>query len=38
MSDLPTRPPGRILHAEEADLWIDGFAFMQAAEAIRTLS
>jgi type III secretion protein L len=31
MSELPTRPALRILRADEADLWIDGYAFMQAA-------
>ncbi|KJZ64570.1 FliH/SctL family protein [Pseudomonas fluorescens] len=31
MSKLPTRPASRILRAAEADLWIDGYAFMQAA-------
>ncbi|SDU97069.1 type III secretion system stator protein SctL [Pseudomonas mucidolens] len=39
MSELPTRPAVRILRAEQADLWIDGYAFLQAArdqaEAIR---
>jgi type III secretion protein L len=33
MSELPSRPPGRILRAEEADLWVDGYAFIKAAEA-----
>jgi type III secretion protein L len=32
MSDLPTRPASRILRAEQADLWIDGYAFVQAAQ------
>ncbi|MFL1417301.1 FliH/SctL family protein [Pseudomonas fildesensis] len=31
MSELPTRPAARILRAEQADLWIDGYAFVQAA-------
>lgn len=31
MSDLPTRPAVRILRAEHADQWIDGYAFVQAA-------
>lgn len=33
MSALPNRPALRILRAEQADLWIDGYAFIQAAEA-----
>jgi type III secretion protein L len=33
MSALPNRPALRILRAEQADLWIDGYAFVQAAEA-----
>ncbi|MEQ7921734.1 FliH/SctL family protein [Xanthomonas sp. WHRI 1810A] len=33
MSELPTRPALRILRAEQADLWIDGYAFVRAAEA-----
>jgi type III secretion protein L len=37
MSALPNRPALRILRAEQADLWIDGYAFVQAAEA-RALS
>ncbi|MBC3372390.1 type III secretion system stator protein SctL [Pseudomonas sp. SWRI92] len=32
MSGLPTRPAARILRAEQADLWIDGYAFVQAAK------
>ncbi|KMT54507.1 FliH/SctL family protein [Pseudomonas fildesensis] len=32
MSELPTRPAARILRAEQADLWIDGYAFVQAAK------
>lgn len=32
MSELPTRPAARILRAEQADLWIDGFAFVDAAK------
>jgi len=40
MSELPTRPPARILRAAEAAVWVDGFAFLQAAkeqaEAIRS--
>ena len=31
MSELPNRPAARILRAEQADLWIDGYAFVQAA-------
>ncbi|PVZ12535.1 MULTISPECIES: FliH/SctL family protein [unclassified Pseudomonas] len=31
MSELPTRPAARILRAEQADQWIDGFAFLEAA-------
>ena len=31
MSELPTRPAARILRAEQADQWIDGFAFIEAA-------
>jgi type III secretion protein L len=31
MSELPNRPAARILRAEEAALWTDGFAFVQAA-------
>ena len=31
MNELPTRPAARILRAEQADLWIDGYAFVQAA-------
>jgi type III secretion protein L len=33
MSALPNRPALRIIRAEQADLWIDGYAFIQAAEA-----
>jgi type III secretion protein L len=33
MSALPNRPALRIIRAEQADLWIDGYAFVQAAEA-----
>lgn len=33
MSELPSRPALRIIRAEQADLWIDGYAFVQAAEA-----
>jgi type III secretion protein L len=33
MSALPNRPALRILRAEQADLWIDGYAFIEAAEA-----
>lgn len=33
MSALPNRPAQRIIRAEQADLWIDGYAFVQAAEA-----
>jgi type III secretion protein L len=33
MSELPNRPALRILRAEQADLWIDGYAFVQAAQA-----
>lgn len=32
MSELPSRPAARILRAEEAALWTDGFAFLQAAK------
>ncbi|WP_426135940.1 type III secretion system stator protein SctL [Pseudomonas sp. PWP3-1b2] len=32
MSDLPSRPTARILRAEEAALWTEGFAFLQAAK------
>lgn len=32
MSELPNRPASRILRAEQADLWIDGYAFVQAAK------
>lgn len=31
MSELPTRPAARILRAEQAEQWIDGFAFIEAA-------
>ncbi|NWA02259.1 FliH/SctL family protein [Pseudomonas gingeri] len=31
MSELPSRPNGRILPAAEADAWSEGFAFLQAA-------
>lgn len=31
MRELPTRPGARILRADEAALWTDGFAFLQAA-------
>jgi len=31
MSELPTRPASRIVRAAEAPLWIDGYAFAQAA-------
>ncbi|NWD92149.1 FliH/SctL family protein, partial [Pseudomonas sp. K5002] len=33
MSELPSRPAARILRADEAALWTDGFAFVQAARA-----
>lgn len=33
MSELPSRPTARILRAEDAALWSDGFAFLQAAKA-----
>lgn len=33
MSELPSRPTARILRADEAALWSDGFAFLQAAKA-----
>lgn len=33
MRELPTRPTARILRAEEAALWTEGFAFLQAAKA-----
>lgn len=32
MSELPTRPTARILRADEAALWTEGFAFLQAAK------
>ena len=32
MSELPSRPTARILRAEDAALWSDGFAFLQAAK------
>ena len=32
MSELPSRPAARILRAEEAALWTEGFAFLQAAK------
>ncbi|OCR23194.1 type III secretion protein [Pseudomonas syringae] len=42
MSELPSRPAARILRAEHAEQWIDGYAFLQAArdqaEAIKTES
>lgn len=31
MTDLPTRPAARILRAAEAQRWIDGYAFVDAA-------
>jgi type III secretion protein L len=31
MSNLPSRPAARILRATEAQLWTDGYAFLQAA-------
>lgn len=31
MGSLPNRPASRILRAAEADQWIDGYAFLQAA-------
>ncbi|MFJ3007440.1 FliH/SctL family protein [Pseudomonas fluorescens] len=31
MTQLPNRPASRILRAAEADQWIDGYAFLQAA-------
>lgn len=33
MSELPNRPAARILRAEESRLWLDGYAFLQAAQA-----
>ncbi len=38
MSELPSKPGQRILRAEQAAQWIDGYAFLQAAreEAERT--
>ncbi|WP_268800038.1 type III secretion system stator protein SctL [Pseudomonas huanghezhanensis] len=33
MSELPARPASRILRAEQADLWIDGYAFVRAARS-----
>lgn len=32
MSELPSRPTARILRAEDAALWSDGFVFLQAAK------
>ena len=32
MSELPSRPTARILRADDAALWSDGFAFLQAAK------
>ncbi|MGB3124684.1 MAG: FliH/SctL family protein [Pseudomonas sp.] len=32
MSELPNRPGARILRAEDAALWTEGFAFLQAAK------
>lgn len=32
MSELPSRPAARILRADEAALWTEGFAFLQAAK------
>jgi len=32
MSELPSRPASRIIRAEQADLWIDGYAFVRAAQ------
>ncbi|MDL2185008.1 type III secretion system stator protein SctL [Pseudomonas sp. ChxA] len=32
MNELPSRPAARILRAEEAALWTEGFAFLQAAK------
>ncbi len=31
MDDLPTRPASRILRAADAERWIDGYAFIEAA-------
>lgn len=31
MSELPSRPAARILRANQAELWTDGYAFLQAA-------
>ena len=31
MTELPTRPAARILRAAEAERWIDGYAFVEAA-------
>lgn len=32
MNELPSRPAARILRADEAALWTEGFAFLQAAK------
>lgn len=34
MSDLPTQPGPRILRADDAALWVDGYAFLQAARKV----
>ncbi|WP_415756023.1 FliH/SctL family protein [Pseudomonas sp. LT1P18] len=34
MSDLPTQPGPRILRADDAALWVDGYAFLQAAREV----
>lgn len=33
MADMPNRPLARIIRAEEADSWINGFAFLERAKA-----
>jgi type III secretion protein L len=33
MTEMPTRPLARIIRAEEAECWIDGYAFLERAKA-----
>lgn len=33
MTEMPNRPLGRIIRAEEAECWIDGYAFLEQAKA-----
>lgn len=33
MTDMPNRPLARIIRADEADCWIDAFAFLERAKA-----